>query len=52
LHPKVDLTNATIKGNVATLDGIEYLQLNLSSTGINYKEEVYNFVKKHVDKNQ
>lgn len=50
LYPKFDLTNATIEGNVATLDGIEYLQLNLSSTGVNYKEEVYRFVKKHVDK--
>lgn len=50
LYPKFDLTNATIKGNVATLNGIEYLQLNLSSTGVDYKEEVYRFVKKHVDK--
>ncbi|WP_430409669.1 M56 family metallopeptidase [Kordia sp.] len=50
LYPEFDLTNATIEGNVATLDGIEYLQLNLSSTGVNYKEEVYQFVKKHVDK--
>ncbi len=48
--PEIDLTNATIEGNVATLDGIEYLQFNLSSTGVNYKEEVYQFVKKHVDK--
>ena len=47
---KIDLSNATIEGNVATLNGIEYLQLNLSSIGINYKEEVYAFVKKHVDK--
>nr|WP_298427305.1 M56 family metallopeptidase [uncultured Kordia sp.] len=50
LQPKVNLTNAAIKGNVATLDGIEYLQLDLSSTEINYKEEVYQFVKKHADK--
>ncbi|WP_298520015.1 M56 family metallopeptidase [uncultured Kordia sp.] len=50
LPARIDLTNATIEGNVATLNGIEYLQLNVSSTGVNYKEEVYRFVKKHVDK--
>lgn len=50
LYPKFDLTNAKIDGNVATINGIEYLQLNLNSTGVNYKEEVYRFVKKHVDK--
>ena len=50
LPARIDLTNATVEGNVATLDGVEYLQLNLSSTGVNYKEEVYTFVKKHVDK--
>jgi hypothetical protein len=50
LYPKFDLTNATMEGNVATLNGIEYLQLNLSSTGINYKEEVYKFVSKHANK--
>lgn len=51
LYPEVDLTNASIEGNVATLNGIEYLQLNVSSKGVNYKEEVYQFVRKHVDKN-
>ncbi|WP_420572385.1 M56 family metallopeptidase [Kordia sp.] len=50
LPVRIDLTNATIEGNVATLNGIEYLQLNLSASGIDYKEEVYQFVKKHVDK--
>ncbi|MCH2195400.1 M56 family metallopeptidase [Kordia sp.] len=49
VYPKVDLNKATITGNVATLNGIEYLQLNLSSSGINYKEEVYQFIKKHID---
>jgi len=50
LSPRIDLTNATVKGNVATLDGVEYLKLNISNTGVNYREEVFAFVKSHVDK--
>ncbi|WP_299889365.1 M56 family metallopeptidase [uncultured Lacinutrix sp.] len=44
---KPDLSKATHNGNVATLDGIEYLNINISEGG-NYRETVYNFVKNHI----
>ncbi|WP_452601925.1 M56 family metallopeptidase [Pontimicrobium sp. MEBiC06410] len=44
---KPDLSNATHNGTVATLDGIEYLKVNVSEDK-NIREAVYNFVKSHI----
>ena len=44
---EADLSKATHNGTVATLDGIEYLKVNLSKDKT-IREDVYNFVKSHI----
>ncbi len=49
LAPKIDFENASLDGNVTTLNGVEYLNINLSETGkVDYREDVYDFVYGHV----